>query len=77
MPTAPDRAAQKKAELLAFLHEHVFDPILASPAPSDTLKRGESPGDGWASRSVGDSLFLTRNANFELMMWNGCGIVKA
>ncbi len=40
MPTAHDRPAQKKAEVLAFLHEHVFAPILNSPAASDPLKRG-------------------------------------
>lgn len=40
MPTAQDRVARQKAELLTFLHERVFDPILASPTASDTLKRG-------------------------------------
>lgn len=30
----------KKAEILAFLHEHVFDPILSSPTASEKLKKG-------------------------------------
>lgn len=30
----------KKAELMAFLHEHVFDPILDSPHASERLKQG-------------------------------------
>ena len=29
----------KKAELMAFLHEHVFDPILNSPRAGDGLKK--------------------------------------
>lgn len=42
MSTAPGsgREAQKKAEVLGYLHEHVFEPILNSPASSETLKRG-------------------------------------
>ncbi len=36
----PQREAQKKLEVLRFLHEHVFDPILDSPNASETLKRG-------------------------------------
>jgi predicted glycosyl hydrolase (DUF1957 family) len=35
-----NREAEKKAEVLRYLHEHVFDPILMSPNASDTLKRG-------------------------------------
>ncbi|UVK35714.1 hypothetical protein LHFGNBLO_006577 (plasmid) [Mesorhizobium sp. AR10] len=31
---------RKEREILAFLHEHVFDPILASPITSDSLRRG-------------------------------------
>jgi predicted glycosyl hydrolase (DUF1957 family) len=34
------RATQKKVEVLGFLHEHVFAPILNSQASSETLKRG-------------------------------------
>lgn len=30
----------KEAEIMAFLHERVFDPILQSPEASDRLKRG-------------------------------------
>lgn len=30
----------KEEELLAFLHEHVFDPILNSPVASHSLKSG-------------------------------------
>ena len=30
----------KKEEILAYLHEHVFDPILNSPDASETLKKG-------------------------------------
>jgi hypothetical protein len=30
----------KKAELMAFLHQHVFDPILNSPRASGRLKQG-------------------------------------
>lgn len=30
----------KKEEILAYLHEHVFDPILNSPTASETLKKG-------------------------------------
>jgi predicted glycosyl hydrolase (DUF1957 family) len=37
---APGREAQKKAEVLAFLNELVFEPILNSRAASETLKRG-------------------------------------
>lgn len=42
MSTAPSstRESQKKAEVMGFLHEQVFDPILNSNASSDTLKRG-------------------------------------
>ena len=36
----PQREAQKKQEVLQFLHEHVFDPILDSPKASTKLKRG-------------------------------------
>lgn len=36
----PVDAEAKKAELMAFLHEHVFDPILESPQASERLKRG-------------------------------------
>ena len=35
-----NRESQKKAEVLDFLHEHVFAPILNSQAASDTLKQG-------------------------------------
>jgi hypothetical protein len=35
-----DKDRRKKAEVLAFLHEHVFDPILSSPAASNALKQG-------------------------------------
>lgn len=35
-----DREATKKAEILAFLHEQVFDRILHSPQASESLKRG-------------------------------------
>lgn len=31
---------QKKADILAFLHQHVFDPILNSPTASKKLKMG-------------------------------------
>ena len=34
------RESEKRAEVLTFLHEHVFDPILDSPTSSDSLKRG-------------------------------------
>jgi len=37
MPTTVDA---KKQELMAFLHERVFDPILKSPNASDRLKTG-------------------------------------
>ncbi len=30
----------KEAEIMAFLHEHVFDPILVSPTASGSLKKG-------------------------------------
>ena len=30
----------KEQEIMAFLHESVFDPILASPRASDRLKKG-------------------------------------
>jgi len=30
----------KKEEILAYLHEHVFEPILNSPDASETLKKG-------------------------------------
>lgn len=30
----------KEQELMAFLHERVFDPILASPQASESLKKG-------------------------------------
>jgi len=30
----------KEREIMDFLHERVFDPILASPRASETLKRG-------------------------------------
>ena len=33
-------AATKKVELMAFLHEHVFDPVLNSARASDRLKQG-------------------------------------
>ncbi len=36
----PNREAQRKAEILHFLHEHVFDPILDSPDASHKLKQG-------------------------------------
>lgn len=35
-----DREAMKKAEILGFLHEQVFDPILQSPKATEPLKRG-------------------------------------
>lgn len=31
---------EKKKELMKFLHERVFDPILTSPDSSESLKRG-------------------------------------
>ncbi|MBZ9906136.1 hypothetical protein LB557_09010 [Mesorhizobium sp. BR115XR7A] len=31
---------RKEREILAFLHENVFDPILASPIASDSLRKG-------------------------------------
>lgn len=34
------KLATKEAEIMAFLHEHVFDPILKSPEASDRLKQG-------------------------------------
>ena len=34
------RESEKRAEVLTFLHEHVFDSILDSPTSSDSLKRG-------------------------------------
>lgn len=34
------RELEKRAEVLTFLHEHVFDPILNSHTSSDSLKRG-------------------------------------
>ena len=42
MPTKsdPNREAQRKAEVLHYLHEHVFDPILDSPTASEKLKQG-------------------------------------
>lgn len=36
----PSREAQKKAEVLSYLHQHVFDPILDSETASERLKRG-------------------------------------
>jgi hypothetical protein len=30
----------KEAEIMSFLHEHVFDPVLQSPEASENLKRG-------------------------------------
>ncbi len=30
----------KKQEIMAFLHEHVFDPVLESPVASNRLKQG-------------------------------------
>jgi predicted glycosyl hydrolase (DUF1957 family) len=36
----PIREATKKQEILDFLHDRVFDPILSSPRASDSLKRG-------------------------------------
>ena len=30
----------KEAEIMSFLHEHVFDPILSSPTASPRLKQG-------------------------------------
>jgi hypothetical protein len=30
----------KKAEVLTYLHDHIFSPILASPVASNTLKQG-------------------------------------
>ena len=39
MPSG-NTAAAKKAELLAFLHAQVFDPILSSADASETLKKG-------------------------------------
>ena len=42
MPTIRDRnrEATKKREVLQFLHQQVFDPILDSPSASESLKRG-------------------------------------
>jgi hypothetical protein len=42
MPSFPDphREAQKKQEILQFLHENVFDTILDSSKASEKLKRG-------------------------------------
>lgn len=34
------RDITKKAELMQFLHEHVFDPVLNSPQASEQLKQG-------------------------------------
>lgn len=34
------REAEKKFEILNFLHQHVFDPILNSPIASTDLKQG-------------------------------------
>jgi hypothetical protein len=31
---------KKEREIMDFLHEHIFDPILASPRASDKLKQG-------------------------------------
>ena len=31
---------QKEQEILDFLHERIFDPILGSPSASETLKQG-------------------------------------
>lgn len=36
----PQREVQKKQEVLQFLQEHVFNPILDSPKASKQLKRG-------------------------------------
>ena len=36
----PNREAAKKTEILSFLHEHVFDPILHSDVASNDLKQG-------------------------------------
>jgi predicted glycosyl hydrolase (DUF1957 family) len=38
MPNRSDEA--KKSEVLSFLHEHVFDPVLLSPTASVALKQG-------------------------------------
>ncbi|MBS4095828.1 MAG: hypothetical protein KGZ83_03205 [Sulfuricella sp.] len=35
-----NREALKKSEVLSYLHQHVFDPILDSPTASETLKKG-------------------------------------
>ena len=40
MQTQSDKDQRKKTEVLAFLHEHVFDPILSSTAASNALKQG-------------------------------------
>lgn len=40
MSNRQDREAEKKTEVLQFLHEQVFDPILNSPNASEALKRG-------------------------------------
>jgi len=39
IPTG-EQHMNKEEELLAFLHEHVFDPILTSPVASNSLKTG-------------------------------------
>jgi hypothetical protein len=38
--TIPNREQEKKAEVLRYLHEHVFDPILTSTKASEKVKRG-------------------------------------
>ncbi len=40
MKTLSDKDQKKKAEVLAFLHEQVFDPILSSSRASKALKQG-------------------------------------
>lgn len=30
----------KEQEIMDFLHEHIFDPVLTSPTASDALKQG-------------------------------------
>lgn len=40
MPLSSDCKAKKKEEVMRFLHEHVFDPILDSERASKSLKQG-------------------------------------
>jgi predicted glycosyl hydrolase (DUF1957 family) len=40
MDTPADKEKRKKTEILAFLREHVFDPILSSARASNSLKQG-------------------------------------